>query len=266
MQEELNRLRSALTEAQNRLIEAEAELTDRLAEINAFEFEFEARVGHLIDKLAALEKEIDRYNEQIRTLRNKEIFGQAHISVEDQYRRAWESPPGFAPVPPPQPLSPAGEAEIKKLYRQLARQFHPDLASDDAERARRTDKMKAINDAYAARSMAELLALARDSTIYSGRDTSEKTAQQMMEALRAELERCQKRLREIHQETRALRFRPSVELSIEMKASRQQGRDLLAEMASDLEHKIARKTVERDMLKTQFDQLGPDLGFINIKR
>jgi DnaJ-class molecular chaperone len=56
---------------------------------------------------------------------------------------------------PPKPLSPATEAKIKKLYRQLARSFHPDLASDDADRAYRTDKMTAVNDAYAARSMAE---------------------------------------------------------------------------------------------------------------
>jgi hypothetical protein len=40
MQTELNRLRMALSEMHHRLIEAEAELTDRLAEVNAFEFEF----------------------------------------------------------------------------------------------------------------------------------------------------------------------------------------------------------------------------------
>jgi hypothetical protein len=33
------------------------------------------------------------------------------------------------------------------------------------------------------------------------------------------------------------------------------GRDLLAEIIADLEKKIARKTVERDMIKSQFDEL-----------
>ena len=73
-------------------------------------------------------------------------------------------------------------------------------------------------------------------------------------------------MREIEQELRNLPDRPSVELSIEVKLARRQGRDLLAEMAAEYEQKIARKTVERDMLKAQFDQLGPDQGFINIKR
>ena len=42
--------------------------------------------------------------------------------------------------------------------------------------------------------------------------------------------------------------------------------DLMAEMAAELEQKIARQTAERDMLKAQFEQLGPDLGFIPINR
>ena len=57
-----------------------------------------------------------------------------------------------------------------------------------------------------------------------------------------------------------------MEFSLEVKAARRQGRNLLAEMAADLQAKIARKSAERDMLKTQFDQLGPDQGFIPINR
>jgi hypothetical protein len=55
-------------------------------------------------------------------------------------------------------------------------------------------------------------------------------------------------------------------MSLEVKAAGRQGRDRLAELAAELERKIARKTAERDMLKAQFDQLGPDQGFIPLKR
>jgi len=267
MSDQLTRLRAAVTEAQNKLIEAEAELADRLAEINAFEFEFEARVGHLIDNLDALETEIQRYTERIETIRNREVFGQAHIPIDRQYRRTWEAPPRSAPTPPPKPLDPASEAEVKRLYRQLARRFHPDLARDEADRARRTEKMAAINDAYTARSLVELAALAQepDTSIDTG-PRSGQTEAQLIQALENELERCRQRRQEIEKELRSLRFRPSVELSLEVKAARRQGRDLLAEMTAELEQKIARKTVERDMLKTQFDQLGPDQGIIHIPR
>jgi chromosome segregation ATPase len=255
------RLRAALEGAQANLIEAEAQLADELAAVNAFEFEFEARVGHLWDRLDALETEIERYQDRIQMMRK------GYLSVERQYRRAWQAPPGSAPRPPAQPLSPANETQLKRLYRQLARRYHPDLAADDAERAFRTERMAAINDAYAARSLTELEALAAESgaAIPAGRVQSGQTEAHMIQALQDQLARCQHRLRQIEDELRGMHRRPSVQLSLEVKVARRQGRDLLGEMATELEAKIARKTAERDMLKVQFDQLGPDHGIIPIR-
>jgi chromosome segregation ATPase len=261
LQEKLTRLRAALERTHADLIEAEARLADELAAINAFELEFEAKVGYLWDRLDALEGDIERYQDRIQMLRD------GYLSVERQYRRTWQAPPPSAPTPPSQPLSQAGEAQIKSLYRQLARRFHPDLAVDDADRAHRTEKMTVINDAYAVRSLVELEALARepDVRILTGHVRPGQTEAQLAQALEDELARCQRRLREIESELRRLPQRPSVQLSLEAKLARNQGRDLLREMAAELELKIARKTVERDMLKAQFDQLGPDQGVIPIR-
>ncbi len=261
MQERITHLRAALEQAQANLIEAEAQLADALAAVNAFEFEFEARVGYLWDKLDALETEIERYQDRIQMMRK------GYLSVERQYRRAWQAPPASAPTPPAQPLSPASETQLKRLYRQLARCYHPDLAADDADRAYRTEKMAAINDAYAARSLTELEALAEESDpfIHTGRVVAGQTEAHMIQALQDQLARCQHRLRQIKDELRSLHQRPSVQLSLEVKVARRQGRDLLGEMADELEAKIARKRVERDMLKAQFDQMGPDQGIIPIR-
>jgi len=266
MTERLNQLRTELARLQEQLIEAEAGLADRLAEINAFEFEFEAKVGHLIDRLEALEREIERYNERIQMARNKEIFGNPYVSVETQYRRTWQAPSRAAPTPPPVPLSPANEAEIKQIYRQLARRFHPDLAANEVDRLNRTQKMVAINDAYAARSLVELVALAQQAETRIDTGRSAQSEEQMHQALEAEMARCRRRLREIEQEIRGLSRRASVELSLEVKSARRQRRDLLAELAAGYEQKIARQTVERDMLRAQFDQLGPDQGFIPLDK
>jgi hypothetical protein len=86
----------------------------------------------------------------------------------------------------------------------------------------------------------------------------------MIEVLEGELARCQRHLREIEIELRNLHRRPSVQLGMEVKLAQQRGQDLWGQMVADLEHKIARRTAERDLLKGQIDQLGPDQGVIQI--
>jgi hypothetical protein len=51
------------------------------------------------------------------------------------------------PVRPPQRVRPSDEA--RKLYRELARKAHPDLAQDETERARREEFITRVNAAYA---------------------------------------------------------------------------------------------------------------------
>jgi hypothetical protein len=255
--EKLARLRAELTLAQDDLFEAEARRVDRMAEVHAFELEFEARVGHLIDKLAAVEEELNDYLLQIQNLRNERIFGTGYRSVDEQYRRTWHVPLDSRTKPPDEPLPPASEAQIKKLYRQLARRFHPDLASNETDRSYRTDMMQAVNDAYAARSMVELVALSQEAEIsgHLHETASAKTDAEMLDALEQEILRCHRRREEIDRELSNLHNRPSVELSLEVKFAQQRGRDLLAEMAIELEQKIGRKSAERDMIKSQFNSL-----------
>jgi hypothetical protein len=262
VREQLEQLRSELEKIQTQLIDVEADFADRLAEIKIFEHEYERRVGHLLDRLETLEEEVREYNERIQRLRKKDIYGYGYVPVDEQIRRAWKAPPAGERIPQRQPVNAATEKEIKQLYRQLARRFHPDLATDEFDHARRTQRMAAINEAYAARSLAELRALAQQSDASPGmdRDDRAQTTAQMVDALRSEIARCQRRIREVENELRNIPNRPSVQLSLEVKWARRAGRDLLKEMAADIEKKIARKTVERDMLKAQFDRLGLDEG------
>lgn len=268
--EKIERLRTQLREVRQQMQEAEAELDSQLADIEAFEFEFEAHVGPLVDQLSAVEAELDAYKTRIQQMRHDQFMDSSYRPVEEQYRRAWEPPPidvkkqeaPSAPQPPKQ--EEATKAEIKRLYRQLARTYHPDLADSDGERIFRTDKMRAVNDAYKAGSMVELLALAdeleaREKRIGVGKrpspaSTQSQTDTQLIEALEQELARCQRKLRYFDNQLRNLHNRPIVELMVDVKFGKKQGRDVFAAMRADLEKKIARKTVERDMIKAQFDR------------
>jgi hypothetical protein len=62
------------------------------------------------------------------------LFPEAEAMLTDQ------------PVRPPQRVRPSDEA--RKLYRELARKAHPDLAQDDDERKRREEFITRVNAAY----------------------------------------------------------------------------------------------------------------------
>jgi uncharacterized protein (DUF342 family) len=116
--------------------------------------------------------------------------------------------------------------------------------------------MAAINDAYKAQSMVELLALAEELEAHQSRQQAAAPLdQEMAQALQEEIDRCRRRLRSIDNELQNLPNRSMVDLALQVKLARREGRDLLAEMASELERKIARKTAERDMLRSQFNHL-----------
>ncbi|MFU9035413.1 MULTISPECIES: J domain-containing protein [Streptomyces] len=64
------------------------------------------------------------------------------------------------PVQPPQKVRPS--EEVRKAYRELVRKAHPDLARDDAERARRDAFIARVNAAYGRGDEAALRELARE--------------------------------------------------------------------------------------------------------
>jgi len=260
--EKVKRLRLQLEKVHQALIDAEAELADQKADIEAFEFEFAAHVGQLLDQLASVEAQVNHYLARIQQMRDETQFGAGYESVDRQFERTWRTPPENDAAPPkPRPPATPNEAQIKKVYRRLARAFHPDMAQNDADRAYRTRMMAAINDAYAARSMAELMAIERE---LAGRQAAQVTSDprdalsdaDMISALQNEIKRCRRRLQEIDLEMKNLHNRPMVDLALEVKLAQKDGRNLLQEMSAELERKIARKTVELEMLRSQFADLG----------
>ena len=260
-EEQLTHLRQQIEAAEIELIEHEAELVDLRAEIYTFQLEYDTRVGRKAVELEKIEAEIQRCQQRINEYREwgpngppQTLDGTPYMSVEEQYRRAWQQPETPPPPRPAKPVDATTEAQIKKLYRQLCRRFHPDLAQDAEERAWRTEMMTAVNAAYAARSLVELQALTekpdRSPSVEIGTD------EQRLTALRDRLQQIQRRLREMEQEIRALTNSPTMQMNLDVKFAHRQGRDLLAEMAVDVQKDLARKRVELEFLVAQLKRLG----------
>lgn len=256
VRQHLAQLRLSLKQAQEEFAQAEAQLESQIADINRLERRIQLRLGRLIEKLARIEEEVDRYQTDLLHYRSpdREALEAGYLPVEEQYRRVWGVSEEKSETERDQ-LGSMDKKQFKRLYRQLARRFHPDLARDPGERDIRTERMAALNEAYEAGSLIELVALANESPEDStGQPETTGTETDMVKVLEKELTRLRRQTLLLQNEIANLHNLPIVQLSLEVKIASRSGRDLLAEIAADLKGQIARKTIERDRLKIQLDQ------------
>ncbi len=260
--ERVAELQTLLDALRPQLIDAEAQLADRLAAISAFEYKVRARLESLSHRLDAIQAEIDALRKELRRYQDGNLLWDEAAAPVGQAEEAWRfeqsaasagsyryRPPADAPRPAPE-----GKrlAALKQLYRRLARRFHPDLVLNEADRAYRTDMMMAINAAYAAGDLDALERLADepDTVSYEPRSPEALAA-----ALEREVDRCRRRLAEIAAEMATLEKHDSARLMKRVERAAAAGRDLLAELAADLRLRISEKMVERDVLETQLEEV-----------
>jgi len=255
--QKLVQLRRSLKRAQDDLAELEKQLKEEQAEIAKLERRLQLRLGRQLEQSSKLDEELEEYRDKIQRYRSPdpEALDAGYLPVEEQYRRVWHSAAGEEQTKGSDPSSSMDEKQFKRLYRRLARRYHPDLARDQEEREIRNVQMAALNEAYEAGSLIELAALAGDSKQGAGTGDIAGTDEQMIKILEKELANVHRRTLIIQNEIENLHNLPTVQLSLQVKIARRSGRDLLAEMARDLKRQIARKTAERDLLKDQFERL-----------
>lgn len=255
-----------LKAAKHELQSAEAELDELNKQLRSFEAVVDDRLGSLLDQLSELNAETTLLDAKLRHIREERLFGtdlMRYLNGAPQPAR----PPDLSNLPPlglthrkaihgtiDNPLSSPAVSipDIKVLYRKLARRYHPDLARSDADRASSNEQMTEINQAYNAGDLPALMKLAGVGVPYGVdlRQTSMPPAKPYAEP-RSELEQTEQKLKAVRQKIIQLSNLPIVKLSLEVKLARHQGRDLLREMAADLQYKVARKLAERDYLRSQ---------------
>jgi len=271
----LARLRRQIAAAEAALVEREAELAELRVEVASFELRYETLVGRKLAALQDVEASIAACQKRIQAFRRWGADGppagwdgEAYVPVDEQYRRTWRDPappgPSFAP-PTELAAQAAARQDLKTLYRQLCRRFHPDLTQDPAERAWRTEMMAAINAAYAAQSRAELQALA--ATPYRGmaQEAAQEAGREVLDgerlgALQDRLSYLSRKLRQVEGEIDALTHSSLVEMRLEVTLAARQGQDLLGEMAREVERDLAKKQAELDYLRAQLRALGMEDG------
>lgn len=214
------------------------------AEICAFELRYGREVGALLAELDRVEAEIAEEMARLQP-RDAQAAERARISrkrFEDSSRSAAAAAASTAPSEP--------DANLRGLYREVARQLHPDLAADDDSRAIRTRLMAEANRAYAAGDDDTLRALLRD---WAGRPESiveDSVAARLVRTIR-KIDQVRGRLKRLVAEIAALQKTDAHELMQRAKEADEHGRDLLAELATKVRRDIAAaKARQREMAKS----------------
>ena len=238
--EELQARRRELADLRRKLADKELELSTENAQLHLFERRYQSVVGKMY-------AELDQVKAQVLGLASKvfpkaDNFREEAESAREQAREFHEESPE---AKKPKEFNPP--ENLKKLFRRVAKRIHPDLASSARERERRHDLMAKLNQAYdgldeeAIRSI--LIEWEAEEPAHEKLELGEQLVRVVSQAAQI-----RKRLYAISDELEDLTLTEMFQLKKNIESAELEGRDLLQEIADDLEEKISEtKTRIRDL-------------------
>jgi hypothetical protein len=226
-----------LEELADRLVSKETEFAALVAELTRFRGSYLARFAPLYAELDRLEAEVARLLAD-RSRDDGPAATAARAWAEEAEAQAADSASAAARAPTaPEPrLEPS--PDLKSLYRQVAKAVHPDLTSDEAERARRTRVMARASEAYAAGDEQALRRILDAEGTRPEEITGDDVGARLIRVLRKQAQ-IRMRLAELDELTRALTQDPLYVLFERSRGVEQAGDDPLAEDEHRLQIKIA---------------------------
>ncbi len=242
-----------LRQAQTDLLEAEAELAKLQAAVNAFRMQCRLKIGRLLDEYLELRQRKQLLWTRWQLLRQAKELGIPY-DEEDPFW-AGREPAGLDDDLPEDELLPEmshterDRAAEKRLYRELARKFHPDLAPAGAERAYMTMMMTAVNLAYSQHNLAALRDLADEldpalAAELAGIETEEmRRLREQIFQLQRRRRRAIRRRRQLQQENITKLWQKAIKLEAD-------GRLWWEEVRQDLRRLIERRRQEIAALET----------------
>jgi hypothetical protein len=262
-QPDSDQLESEVLELREQLARLEQEYADLRGELHDFELMYNARVGPIEAQLAEVQLHIDEYKLRIELVqwRGKSLSPiQLEAEVENRLRDQRERAEAIhanadiarSYVPPP-PIDPAADLDLKQIYRELAKRAHPDLATDEADRAVRSQRMVDVNALYAEQDLAGLRQILRQ--IEPERFTQNEPPEQRMARLKDERLRLDAAIRHVKAEIADLNRDPLMVLKLEAALGRSRGHDVLAETARQMQTRLSEAENELQGLITKFREV-----------
>lgn len=214
----------------------ERQLNEKLQELTDIEFRLAQRELDLATFQAELET-FERHYMQVVGMRQQEL-DRIEAQVVD-YAASLEAMQNFSP-----------SLTLKQLYRDIAKQIHPDLATDPEEHRRREAIMAEVNRAYAAGDAERLQQLFRDWQDSPESIQGDDAGAQLQRAIR-KIAQSQDRLLSIEAQISTLENTDLFNLLQKQQQVEKIGRNLLKEMAHQLEQQIQTAQAQLQDLKAK---------------
>jgi hypothetical protein len=230
---ELSRKQSELAEFEVELAQRELDLATLQAELRAFEARYIRIVGVLYAELDDIEAQIAEA-QMLLNPNNSKIQEQA----EQARTKAQESTQatGIAQEPRQEKFKPS--EKLNKLYREVAKHIHPDLAIDEKERARREQLMANANLAYEEGDEDRLREILEQWESRPEAVEGEGTGAELVRVIR-KIAQVKVRLQAIAAEMPELEETDLWQLKEKVEEAEKKERNILSEMAAAVESQIA---------------------------
>ena len=223
---ELNKKRRVLERLKDRLATAEEDMADLRAVQDQFEAKYTMDVARLYAEFDEIEAEIAE--EEVKLVPDDEEIKK---KAEEMRRRAEESAARAAADAEAANFRFDPTPEARKVYHNLAREIHPDLALDAGEKERRHGLMAELNAAYSSGDQSKLNKLVEDHRNSPDLVTGDTIGDKLVRTIR-QISQAKIRLLDLNAEQHAAESSELFSLRKKVEAEMSEGRDLLAQMAA----------------------------------
>lgn len=246
---EKRELKKAISEKEKKLNALIEEVEQLKIDLTIIKQEYDVNVGRLYLKLDKLDLEILKFKKIENLINNGFSFEEAqkiveetlkkrHEQIEGEYKKLGEEE---AEIESRKNISEEKKEELKKLWRKLAHQYHPDKANGNEE------MMKKINKAYAEGDLETLR------TIDQG-EISNGIEVKTLEALKSKLAGLEKSINKINLEFEQLKHSEWYIMKENIDKAKKQKRDILGELADKVLTDIAKKENQVSELRKKYGQ------------
>lgn len=236
-EQELNRLESEQAELEEQVTSAELTLETSKTETAQFQHRYHQTVGRLYAQLDELEAQIAKVQAG---LTPGDAAAQVHAQAAEQQAKASAEEAGLIEAQPTPP--PVITPELKLAFRQAAKLMHPDRATTEPERLRRTALMAQVNIAYESGDQKSIEKLIKEYGHDPEAITGGDVASRIVKAIRR-IAQLRRRMGEAQQQMDAMQQTEIFELKKTIEETETMGGDPLGDLAKQLMQELSERKI-----------------------